>query len=476
MPYSVNLASLISRFGGLTDKVGADNLWGIKIDPSSAGIATLSASGLKIVAAAEPQIAVQIGNPINQPPSFSPRKGDEVIQTVDGTKNSQTLNNWTWDGVSWILQSSSPTGSALAAPNERTYYTKVTAFNNTFPVAIAAATLPALGFTAVGGAGVAGSASAISGSFAIAITSPQIPQTTAGITTSFTPPTQYVRHRVIVTPGVDNSYGLRLRRVLDPVVDVWVCNQAGTPIRRLASQAMNSPGGVNGGNTCSLGPDEGWGIDHVDWEWQQHIIPKDLVDANRDANNIIQLALRIGIANSDNGANSAWIGGFGMSAVGNSSFANTCAMAMARVCNGGTSFPLSGSTGAVDYCALGINQIISGIRIALPGIDKDIYLTAISPCDLNGYEFRGVEFTILNATTGNLFLGRPRPTQVGDLSRKTHFDTLVGRGLGGFKIPASVLANKAVLPTNSGVYYLEIGISNKEGAIQYLNAITTETV
>jgi hypothetical protein len=206
-----------------------------------------------------------------------------------------------------------------------------------------------------------------------------------------------------------------------------------------------------------------------------------LIDTYKTPTNTIKLAIKCGLGNADFGNTNINISGFGMSVVGNTSYVNTSAFTMDNQVNAGAQIPWGGQTGNATYLVIPAGGATptpqNNIRIGIPGIDKDVFMTVVSPCDLQGYEMRGVRFTILSGGTGNLPLGSPKPTQVSPLARACNSDSgSVGRGMGGFIISANVLAAKAVRPVNSGVWYLDFRIENYETAIQYLNSILVETV
>lgn len=435
---------------------------------------------------------VQIGNPNISPPATipTPVKGDIVVQTSDGTKAGQLQASYVWDGTSWVMQSAF-TSPALSPATiaTRTYYTGTTAWVDRFTVAETAATMAARGFAAVGpGTSLASSSLGnYYNTFVIGAGIPALNTSGANIAAIYNIPVSYIRHELAITPGVSNSYALKLRS--DQYTNgqsVWVCNAAGTPIARLHGNAVsrNSAGDV--GSTFGLGPTEENATWNRGWEWVQWLIPKALVDANKTATNTLKLAIAAATGTASGFCD---IGGYAMSVVGNSSYVLTPPQVLDGQSNGGTAkLTISGTTTGNPYIAIMAtsgtlalnswpNPITTGggFRVSIPDITKDIYLSVISFGNLYNYEVRSVQFGISHST-GNVPLGRPRPTQSGPLARATTEATgLAGMGTHGYLLPASLIAAKAITPVNSGVSYLEMYLENTDSGAAYIWGFSAET-
>ena len=265
---------------------------------------------------------VQVGNPNLSPPTSipTPVKGDIVVQTADGTRTGQLQGSFVWDGTAWVMQSAYSPSSAAVPPNVRQYYSGITLWLERFQQAETAGAIAFRKIAGVGGATVAMSAlGGYANSFSYAFTTPLIAQNAANIAALYTPPTAYVRHEVAITPGVPNSYGLKIRSgYADNVVSVWVIDPAtNLPAARLHGNCVSRFGNSVYGISLSLGPNEESGIWNTEWEWVQFLIPKDTVATYKTATNTIKLAVLSGLGHGNNGT--IEVSGISMSAVGNAS-------------------------------------------------------------------------------------------------------------------------------------------------------------
>jgi hypothetical protein len=438
------------------------------------------------------QVAVQIANPNIVPPASipTPVKGDVIIQTSDGTPTGQLQASYVWSGSTWVMQSGYTAPTALASPSVRTYFNATTAFIDRFEAAETAATIAGRGFTAVGpGATVGPSALGqyIMSHLINLSPGPGAVQSVASVAAIFTPPTAYIRHELAITAGVTNGYFLKCRSSLaDQNVDVWVCDAiTGVPVERLHGNASTRFTTSDPGTAFSLGPDESNGEWNREYEWMSFLIPAAVVAARKTATNTIKLAIRKGIGAGN--LSSIEISGYAMAAVGNSQFVSTPVFVHDNQQNGGIQWGYAGVTTGNPYSTLAASvgpmtqippNIVTGegIRVSIPDITKDCYLSLLSHG--NGYTYYGksVQLTIAS-TTGPVLIGRPRPGQIGRLA-----ELLCGQsGLGamsanGWLIPASILAAKAIKPVGSAVYYLDVQVSNLSDLAAYGAGWFVETV
>jgi hypothetical protein len=366
----------------------------------------------------------------------------------------------------------------LATPSVRQYYTNTTVYVPFFATAQTAATIASRGFTMVG----AGTVIPANTGFAQYIATNPTTPTLANHTNI---PTSYLRHEVAVTAGVSNAYHIKLRTGLTPAcADVWVCNPvSGVPVQRLASQSAYKVGASGDGISLYLGPTEDYGVWNNTWEWVQFYIPESVIATFKTAGNTIKLALRPGIGN---GGAYLDIGGYAMAAVGNSAYTVATAQMWDQQMNGGSRLTQSGNVYGHPYSAVQpstsynppytwpANLTAPGMRIPLTGVDRDVYLSLIAPSNLEYLEQRGIALTLIHSS-GNVYLDRGKVTQKGPLAQllidgpRSHSVAL------GWLIPASVLAAKAVTPTNSAVPYLEIGFTNFDTGTAYVSGAVVTT-
>lgn len=432
------------------------------------------------------QVAVQIGNPnITAPASIpTPVKGDIVVQTSDGTATGALQASYVWSGTAWVMQASNANATALASPSVRTYFTATTAFVDKFAAAETAASITSRGFTPVG-AGAAAIPSTLGNyvnSFMITLQAPVAAQNAANIAAIFTPPTAYVRHEIAITAGVANSYALKMRSSgVDTVADVWVCDPVtGAPVERLHGTGTTRITASDQGTAFGLGPDESNAAWNREYEWVNWLIPAAVVAARKTGTNTIKLAIKPAIGNG-NGINID-ISGYAMAAVGNSQFASTPVFALDNQINGGIQAPYGGVTTGNPYGILNAIAKIpavpgGGLRIAIPDITKDTWVSLISHGNGYGSWARNVELTLVSTATGNTTIGRPRPHQVGPLLAAICAQSGLGTmNANGWLIPANVLAAKAVKPVGSAVWYLEVAIANVSDLAAYMAGWFAETV
>jgi hypothetical protein len=432
------------------------------------------------------QVAVQIGNPNITPPASipAPVKGDIVVQTSDGTATGALQASYVWSGTAWVMQASNANATALASPSVRTYFTATTAFVDKFAAAETAATIAARGFTPVG-AGAAAIPSTLGNyvnSFMITLQAPVAAQNAANIAAIFTPPTAYVRHEVAITAGVANSYFLKMRSsAVDTVADVWVCDPVtGAPVERLHGTGATRITASDQGTAFGLGPDESNAAWNREYEWVSWLIPATAVAARKTGTNTIKLAIKPAIGNG-NGINID-ISGYAMAAVGNSQYASTPVFALDNQINGGIQAPYGGVTTGNPYGILNAIAKIpavpgGGLRIAIPDITKDTWVSLISHGNGYGSWARNVELTLVSTATGNTTIGRTRPHQVGPLLAAICAQSGLGTmNANGWLIPANVLAAKAVKPAGSAVWYLEVAIANVSDLAAYMAGWFAETV
>jgi hypothetical protein len=408
------------------------------------------------------QVAVQMANPNMLAPTAIavPVKGDVVVVTSDGTPTGQLQASYIWNGTTWLMQSAYTTPTAISSPTNRTYFTATTAFVDRLETAETAATIAARGFTAVGaGAAIAPSALGLYiMSFMLMLTTPTPTLNAASIAALYTIPTVYIRHELSITAGVANAYFLRLRSSgPDNNVDVWVCDPvSGVPVERLHGNATCRWTTGDTGTAFSLGPDESNGAINREYEWVHWPIPASVIAARKTATNTIKLAIRKGIG-AGNG-NNVDIAGYAMASVGNSQFVATPVFVSDNQANGGIQLPYNATVTGNPYAILGpsaagnitaipANTVTGeGVRISIPDITKDCYLSLFCHGNLYTYTNKQIQL-VITSVTGPILLGRPRPTQSGPLAQRLANESGLGAmTVNGWLIPASVLAAKAVKP------------------------------
>lgn len=406
-----------------------------------------------LTAAAAPDVTVQGGIPTISPPAGSPlgpKKGDHVIVTSDGTATGTVQSTWVYDGSAWVMMGSQPT-SLVVAQGVRSYYPATTALVARYNVLPTAAQLTAQGFAAVGAGAVIAPYGHWAGYFLLYGDAPA-----ATAATAFTVPTSYIRHEVAITPGGPNTYFLKTLGDRKSNIEVWVCDPtSGTPVKRLAAKGPAYQAAMPK-TTIQLSPQEEFGSDTSYNEWLGFEIPPDLVTTYKTATNTLKLAFRPGIGNQE--GNRLYIGGWGVASNGVGVTVNNC-YTYDNQLNGGARLAYAGEWDGMGFWTLGANTTVTGVRVALPRLDKALFLTLIGRGE-GGPSLQFLRARIAHSS-GNVDLGRLRPHLVAPLAESGVGNTGNG-GLtyGGWLIPAATAAAKAVQPTTSGVHYLELDLQN----------------
>jgi hypothetical protein len=437
-----------------------------------------------------PQIPIfttQIGLPSITPPP-SPKAGDVVIQTSDGTANTPVQSVWTFDGLRWIQTGGSVIGATATAPTPgiRQYAISNTALQEQWvtATAVSAASITAYGFIPVG-AGVTIAAYIGGGLFAgRSIVALNCPRTANGASPGldvdvFTPPTKYLSHTLQASANVDQTYYLETLTDRVSIADVWICNATtGVPELRLKAAAItgsyagrhtpldNSPLG-EGGSSSSY------------YQWLGFPIPKSALVGRLTPTNQVKLAIRPGMFNGENGL--LYVSGYGISAspIG---LSLTSPYALDNRVNGGGFLSVAGMLDGIGYIAIAANATVPTpanggfINIPLTGTDRDIWLTFIGHGNANGNPSQWISVT-LKHTSGDIVLGRPRPNLQSPYAVQYISDIGNGHPMSGFVIPAATLAAKAVTPANSAIPYLQLQLRNTNGNdVAYFSGIVCETL
>lgn len=428
------------------------------------------AGGSAIVEPFAQDVYVGQANPNVVSPTTFPVEGDFYIQTSDGTVTGLLQSSWVYDGDSgtWIMHGSVATAVAAPAGSPRSYYPATTAYIPRYDALQTAANVTAQGFVGVGGATVAPYGPVFAGKYLLTCNA-----AVATPATAFTVPTSYVRHEVAITPSVANTYFIKALGDREHCNEVWVCNPTtGVPVKRLASKGVaQQVAGIK--NTIQLSPLEEYGSDGDNWEWLGFEIPPDLVATYKTATNTLKLALRPGVNNGE--GNQWYMAGWAVASNGIGVTVNNC-FSHDNILNGGTQLVYGGAQDGMSYWSVGAGATINGIRVALPRIDKDVYLSVVALAN-PGNRMAWVDVTIAHAS-GNIALGRPKPHIKAPLADSALSDVSnISLSPSGWLIPQATLAAKAVQPTNSGVYYLELNLQNRNpGQVAYGTSWVVETV
>jgi hypothetical protein len=395
-------------------------------------------------------IVNQQGNPNVSPPSGAASRGDVVIQTSDGTSNGSVVATWIWDGTKWQQTGYNPTAIAAPAASPRSYYpSNPQYFDYNGQSSPTAAQITAQGFTPIGGAtATTGSVYAGNGLIDINAVAPSI-------TTQFTIPTSYIRHEVAVTPASDNTYFIKAIADRETCLEVWVCDKtSGIPLLRLAAKGVSAIS--NQAKTpIQLSPKEESGSDGNVFEWFGFEIPKAIVVANITGTGTLKLAIRPAPLNGN--GNISQIAGW---AVAQSSILYTVSNCFSfdNQLNGGGQLLYTGlATNA--YWTIGANATVNAVRVPIPDVTKDCYLTLVAPTNTGGSRAQYADTTIAHPS-GNVRLFRPKPHVKAPIADASQGDSDYGLYAAGWIIPAATLAAKAVTPANSAVSYLELNIRN----------------
>ena len=458
----------------------------VKFDPTSDIVATTSAAGIKLTGKPEkiitqigdPRLAAPVGNPV-------PSIGDVVVQTSDGTVTGQLQQSYIWDGTQWV---------PFAEPKRRQYYGNAIAYTDYIATAETLPGLAARGYTAVGPNSSMGVSSLgpYNNTFVWTAITPPIAQNAGNIAAIYNPPSEYCRHEIAITPGVANTYGVKIRSDIQyNTVTVWVCDPGtGAPVKRLHGTSNARVGGNVQGVELSLGPNEEGGIWNSNWSWVEFLVPAALVAAYKTAGNTLKFAIYGGIANGN--GQYLDISGYFTSPAGATLYAATPFYVMGSQENGGIQVPLSNTANSNPYGVIAqtpntpaafVSTPAStsaaqtpGIRVSIPDTTRDIFLSMICPGTTMGYEGRSLQMRILSAS-GLVSMGRPKPTQIGPLANSLVQQTGAGAiCASGWLIPAAVLAAKAITPANSGVSYLDIMLTNVDVNAAYITGFVAETV
>lgn len=391
-------------------------------------------------------------NPITTPPTGSPADGDTYIQTTDGTSAGELQSSWTYSSTAstWILTGSKATTLA-SSPSFRTYYPTTTAFEEKWATVRTAPQVAAMGFTGVGGATITPYGPAYFGHFMLSASA------TRAITptTNFTVPTSYIRHELAITNGKENTYFISTLGDRETCLEVWVCDPVtGVPVKRLAANGTSSiaAGRIQGNQ---LSPKNEAGNSSSYYQWVGFPIPSAIVSTYKTGTNTIKLALRP--ANGNGETNLWYITGyamaqsdFGVTVSGLMNFDNWLNEDAATAAK---QWAYSGMHEGRAYGAMGANTTFT-VRVPVSDITKDIILNCVGNAQstVGISEMAYSTFTIKH-TSGDVVLGRMQPAIESPLAKAT---MTYGHRASGWLIPASTLATKTVLPTNSAVSYLEI--------------------
>jgi hypothetical protein len=261
---------------------------------------------------------------------------------------------------------------------------------------------------------------------------------------------------VAITPNKANTYFLKTLGDRKTIMEVWVCNPAsGAPVKRLAAKGIVFQGAMPK-TTIQLSPQEEYGSDTSYHEWLGFEIPVELITAYKTGSNTLKLAFRPARGNQE--GNRLYIAGWavaenaiGMTISNYNSFDTTP--------NLGSRLAYGGEWDGMGFWSIGGNVTVTGVRVALPRIDKNIYLTVIGRGE-GGPSIQWLSVRI-DHSSGNLSLGQPRPHLTAPLAQYGVSNTGNGGiGYGGWLIPAATLAAKAVQPATSGIWYLELTLRN----------------
>lgn len=428
--------------------------------------ATFNAANWKQIPSAT-KVTIQNGIPTVTPPA-SPKEGDHVVVTSDGTATGVLQSSWVYNGTVWVKMQEQPATVAVTSGTFRTYYPSYTAFIELIKTVLTAAQVTAYGFTAVGGATVAPATAVWNGMYPISLTA------TRAITptTNFTIPTSYVRHEIAIKPGADNTYMLNVPVNRETCIEVWVCDSTtGAPISRLAAKSVSTTA-AGAGQTCQLSPMNAAGQTTSVTQWVGFEIPKALVDANKTASDTIKLALRPGHLNGK--TNQFYISGFAMveNAYG---YGVNNQLQYDRWLNEPSVAGNRQIAWAANVEGMACGLISSGgtvtVRVPVLDVTKDLLLNVVQNAQSNvALEMHYCEFSLRHAS-GNVFLGRPN---VVIKSQGASSALGYGHAANGWVIPAATVAAKVTTPANSAVPYLDVAITNPSDVDQYFNGFTTE--
>lgn len=424
-----------------------------KVEVNVDGTTIVRGADGKLSGAAAPGVTVQQAIPTISAPTgglVGAKKGDHVVVTSDGTATGVVQSTWVYTGSVWMMMHSQPT-NVVVAEGLRSYYPLTTALIDRYDTLPTAAQVTAQGFTAVGAGAVIAPYGAWAGYQLLYVDAP-----VATAANAFTVPTAYIRHEVAITPGVGNTYFLKTLGDRRTTIEGWVCDPAaGAPVRRLAAKGVAYQGAMPK-TTIQLSPKEEFGSDTSYHEWLGFEIPVTLVNSYKTATNTLRLAFRPAIGNQE--GNRLYLAGWGMASNNVGVTVNNC-YAYDSQFNLGSRLAYAGEWDGMGFWSLGGNTTVTGVRVALPRTDKDLYLTIVGRGE-GGPSFQWLNATIAHAS-GNVDLGRPRPHIVAPLANDAVRNTGNG-GLtsGGWLIPAATLAAKTVTPANSGVSYLELTLRN----------------
>lgn len=462
-------ATLLAAAGGtITDQLGSVDagatlfLGATKVSNGTAGLvpAPMSADETKYLrgdgtwGTAQAAVLAGQGNPNMVSPTATPVSGDYYLQTGDGFVDSGLAAMWLYNGAVWIQTTSLATAAAMPASRPRSYYSVTTALIERYTALQTAATIVAQGYSGVGGATIIPYVPIFNDAYLLDANA-----TEPTLATQFTVPTSYILHEVAVTPASANTYFIRVLGDREQSSEVWVCEPiTGIPVKRLASKAVVSHiGGTK--NTIQLSPKEEYGSDADMFEWLGFEIPVNLVNSYSTDTNTLKLALRPGCNNSGN--NQFYMAGYAMAKSEIGVTINSC-LSYDNQINGGTQLVYAGINGGMAFWSMTPSATINGIRVALPQLDKDIYLSVVA-LGTSGNCMQWVDVSIAHSG-GNVALGRPKPNLKSPLADAALCTSADGLPVSGWIIPAATLAAKAILPANSGIHYLELNLVNRNPA------------
>ena len=202
-----------------------------------------------------------------------------------------------------------------------------------------------------------------------------------------------------------------------------------------------------------IGPDNGHTLVSQGYEFSGWPIPKSLVDSYITSTNTIKLAIRAATNNQD--GTILYLGGYAMTT-------NPYGVSQITVVNmiwdldwDNPSNPsFFGTMSSLDICFVPEN---STRKVRIPIIDNthDIIVTMIGGAtSLPG---NGLQWTISH-TSGNIEFGRPSVSNISPYM--SYMCTKNNTTYHSISIDAATLAAKTIIPTNSGLPYLELDLIN----------------
>lgn len=191
----------------------------------------------------------------------------------------------------------------------------------------------------------------------------------------------YVRQLITVTPGVDNTYFLKV--ISDAyrftALQIFVCDRAsGAPIYRCHAQANTAQQDIEK-FTVHMNPFQGSAGRQFAWEWFSFVIPQEAIDANLMSGNQLTIALAMDCKNNEG---FFYVDGWGVAA-NPYSFCYTTAASLEwglELPKNNAYSPASwwgGTWNSSSYVTLAGSTTSQKCGIPIPRTDKDIIITFV---------------------------------------------------------------------------------------------------